>query len=94
MSDVLKKFWGWVVSLAVVGGLYFAADAVQAVWAFWALIGIAVVLTIVSKLMPVAKRMVTKLRAYPGLITEIETLKTEGFLIKFATRGYARTTSG
>jgi hypothetical protein len=35
MTRFLKTFWGTVVSVGGVIGLYFAAEAAKVVWTFW-----------------------------------------------------------
>ena len=44
MTSFVKRFWQWIVALAVVGGLYLAAFAVKKLRAFWAIVGLAAVL--------------------------------------------------
>jgi hypothetical protein len=76
MDDV-KRFWGWVVSLAVVGGMWFGAVAINKVWQFWALIGAAAFLTILARLWPKAKQILNRIRDYPALDAQVKVLRDE-----------------
>jgi hypothetical protein len=73
----VKQFWTWVVSLAVVGGMYFGAAAIHATWAFWALIGVAAVLTGGSALTRWVRHVLTQSHAFPVLSGRVEALQAE-----------------
>lgn len=70
-------FWGFVVALAVVGGMVLAAIAIHALWAFFVVLGIAAVLTIGVKTAPLIRKFHGQIRDYPNLSAEVYSLREE-----------------
>lgn len=77
MADFIKTFWSAVVSLAVVGGIYFGAKAINAVWEFWALIGLALGAALIKLLAPRVRQIAQKVQQYPVLTADVSTLREE-----------------
>ncbi len=77
MADFIKTFWSAIVSLAVVGGMYFGAKAINAVWEFWALIGLALGAALIKWLTPMCRQIAQKVRQYSALTAEASTLREE-----------------
>ena len=79
--EILKRWWQWVIALAVVGGLYLGAAAVNRVWMFWAFVGAGLVLavgTVAAKKIRLRVRQIReRLRKYPELEAEAKLLREE-----------------
>jgi len=79
--EILKRWWQWVVALAVVGGLYIAAATVNRVWLFWAFVGAGLLLAVgtvaARKGRSLLQQTSERLRKYPGLEAEVKVLRAE-----------------
>lgn len=79
-------FWGFVVALAVVGGMVLAALAIDALWAFFVLLGTAFVLTIGAKVAPLVRKYYGRIRDYPKLSVEVYSLREEIRILRIQAR--------
>jgi hypothetical protein len=77
LADFIKTFWAAVVSIAVVGGMYFGAKAINAIWEFGALIGVALIAASIRLLIPRVRQIAQKVRQYPVLIAENSALRED-----------------
>lgn len=77
MKDFLGRFWAMAVSLAGLVGLYLGAVAVKLTWAFWAVVGLAVVASAVTPIRKWLTETRAVLRSHPALETEIASLRSQ-----------------
>ena len=79
--DILRRWWQWLIVLAVVFGLYLAAAAVDRAWMFWAAVGTALVLAVgtvtAKKARSCIRQIRERLRKYPELEAEVKLLRRE-----------------
>ena len=79
--DILKRSWQWFVALAVVGGLWAGAAAIDKVWLFWRLLVVAIILgvgtVVVLKARQPIRRIWERIRKYPALEAEAQALREQ-----------------
>src|ERR1700722_13187335 len=77
VTNFIKSFWTWAVSLAGIAALYVGAVAIHRTLIFWIVLGSAVVLAGVR---PAIRRFVDiaiKVRGYPSLLEQLGVAKAQ-----------------
>lgn len=77
MKRFLAMFWGTVVSLAGVVGLYIGAAQIGVLWAFWLTLAISVLVAGGASLGPRAIEVAMRFRNYPTVLARVVDLEKE-----------------
>jgi hypothetical protein len=76
VTDYIRRFWTWLVSLAGIAALYVGALAAKLTKYFWIVVILSVVLAGIKPTMKLLRESIRRIRTYPALLQQMASAET------------------